>query len=113
MAPSATESFEQRQERIEAAKVVESNERLIWYSTMRNESVPQTRLHFLRVLAGIDESTSPVQWADDFHEAGDGSDQSKAKGESSSRQSLGSGNAGPSSATARASTASSNPRVPS
>jgi hypothetical protein len=39
----------------EAAKVLERQQLLIWHSVDRNESLPQTRLHYERVLYGISD----------------------------------------------------------
>jgi hypothetical protein len=45
-----------------AAAFLESNEMLLWHSLVRCESVPQTKLHFERVLIGIDSEDEPFEW---------------------------------------------------
>lgn len=44
---------------------LESNEMLIWYAAQRNESVPQTRLHFEKILAGQESDSDSLEWVDD------------------------------------------------
>ncbi|KAK8258504.1 hypothetical protein IWZ00DRAFT_550758 [Phyllosticta capitalensis] len=63
----AGETYEERQRRYNAARVLESNEMLIWWSTVRNESLPQTRLHFENQLAGFtsDSSSDDAEWDDE------------------------------------------------
>ncbi|KAK8165657.1 hypothetical protein BKA80DRAFT_309703 [Phyllosticta citrichinensis] len=61
-----SETYEERQRRYNAARVLESNEMLIWWSTVRNESIPQTRLHFENQLAGFASDDSEPEWDDDL-----------------------------------------------
>ncbi|KAF2089852.1 hypothetical protein K490DRAFT_62729 [Saccharata proteae CBS 121410] len=58
----AEETFEERERRSYAARILESNEMLIWMSSTRNESIPQTRLHFEKVVAGIESDESDKEW---------------------------------------------------
>ncbi|KAK7525002.1 uncharacterized protein IWZ02DRAFT_489362 [Phyllosticta citriasiana] len=60
-----SETYEERQRRYNAARVLESNEMLIWWSTVRNESIPQTRLHFENILAGFASDDSEPEWDDE------------------------------------------------
>lgn len=41
---------------------------LIWFANQRNESVPQTRLHFEKILAGLDSDSDSLEWADDMED---------------------------------------------
>ncbi|KAF2221045.1 hypothetical protein BDZ85DRAFT_23206 [Elsinoe ampelina] len=50
------ESFEEHQRRCQAARILESQEQLIWHSMARNEDVPQTRRYFRAIAAGMDPS---------------------------------------------------------
>ncbi|KAF2834657.1 hypothetical protein M501DRAFT_989590 [Patellaria atrata CBS 101060] len=50
-----TDTFNEQHRRYEAARFLESNEMLVWWASVRNESIPQTRLHFERILAGMPE----------------------------------------------------------
>ncbi|KAG8626932.1 hypothetical protein KVT40_005877 [Elsinoe batatas] len=50
------EPFEDRQRRTQAARILESQEQLIWHSMARNEDVPQTRQYFRAIAAGMDPS---------------------------------------------------------
>jgi hypothetical protein len=60
-----------------AAKVLERQEQLIWHSVDRNESLPQTRLHYERILYGLSDGAS----ASGVGSAGSaGSGKSKASG---------------------------------
>lgn len=58
------ETFEERERRYNAARILESNEMLIWHSVARNESLPQTRLHFEKIVAGFDSDDSDPEWED-------------------------------------------------
>ncbi|OJD35550.1 uncharacterized protein BKCO1_1600050 [Diplodia corticola] len=58
------ETFEERERRYNAARILESNEMLIWHSVARNESLPQTRLHFEKIVAGFDSDDSDPEWDD-------------------------------------------------
>ncbi|KAJ9661259.1 hypothetical protein H2201_006618 [Coniosporium apollinis] len=73
----ADETFEERERRHNAARTLESNEMLIWLSMSRNESVPQIRLYYERVLAGFDP------------DANDGDREEDEVREKGSRKSLG------------------------
>ncbi|PNS16769.1 hypothetical protein CAC42_4733 [Sphaceloma murrayae] len=55
------ESFEDRRRRVQAARILESSEQLIWHSIARHESVPQTRRYFRTIAAGMDPSKLPGQ----------------------------------------------------
>ncbi|ORY18681.1 hypothetical protein BCR34DRAFT_660046 [Clohesyomyces aquaticus] len=61
--PGVADSYEQRQARSQAAEILDSVELLLWYSSARNESIPQTRRHFQNIFLGLSESisTSPEQ----------------------------------------------------
>lgn len=58
-------SHETRDAQNSAAHILGSAELLIWHSMARNESLPQTRLHFVRVLAGYESDDDELQWPDD------------------------------------------------
>ncbi|KAH7064860.1 hypothetical protein B0J12DRAFT_14349 [Macrophomina phaseolina] len=58
------ETFEERERRYNAARILESSEMLIWHSVARNESLPQTRLHFEKIVAGFDSDDSDPEWED-------------------------------------------------
>ena len=54
--------FKERERLCNAAAILESNEMLLWHSLARCESVPQTKLHFERVLIGIDSENESPEW---------------------------------------------------
>lgn len=54
--------FKERERLCSAAAILESNEMLLWHSLARCESVPQTKLHFERVLIGIDSDDESLEW---------------------------------------------------
>jgi hypothetical protein len=54
--------FKERERLCNAAAILESNEMLLWHSLWRCESVPQTKLHFERVLIGVDSEDEPLEW---------------------------------------------------
>ncbi|KAL9078336.1 MAG: hypothetical protein Q9157_002728 [Trypethelium eluteriae] len=80
--PPAPETFEERRARTEAAMIMASNERLEWHARARNETVPQTRLYFSKIVAGIDDSQWPVMWKEDYEDS-DNDDPKGKKPESS------------------------------
>ncbi|KAI6788408.1 hypothetical protein KC363_g5159 [Hortaea werneckii] len=51
--PRSSESYHAFAQREEAARVLQSYERLSWYSYARCESLAQTRLHFRNLVAGF------------------------------------------------------------
>ncbi|EMC94909.1 hypothetical protein BAUCODRAFT_34912 [Baudoinia panamericana UAMH 10762] len=97
------ESFDSLYRRNQAAEILQSYEKLSWFSFHRCESLVQTRLHFQNLAAGFtpeDEATR-VRWKEDFtpHPPKPGEDGRKGK----SRVSSTSNAAGPSTAIADAS----------
>jgi hypothetical protein len=54
--------FKERERLYNATAILESNEMLLWHSVARRESVPQTKLHFERVLIAID-SDEESHWS--------------------------------------------------
>ncbi|OCL09736.1 hypothetical protein AOQ84DRAFT_438786 [Glonium stellatum] len=72
------ESYEDRERRHQAALYLESNEMLIWFANQRNESVPQTRLHFEKILAGLDSDSDSLEWADDLEDDEDEDEEAEA-----------------------------------
>ncbi|TKA76948.1 hypothetical protein B0A49_01723 [Cryomyces minteri] len=73
-AEASDEKFEEREQRTRAAKILESNEMLIWHSQQANESIPQTRLRFTKLLAGFAPDSTPRKWADDYGNSGERDD---------------------------------------
>ncbi|KAF2141189.1 uncharacterized protein K452DRAFT_358993 [Aplosporella prunicola CBS 121167] len=65
LALARDETFEERERRYKAARILESNEMLIWHAAARNESIPQTRLHFEKIVAGFDSDSSEPEWEND------------------------------------------------
>ncbi|KAH4409017.1 hypothetical protein HBH92_139020 [Parastagonospora nodorum] len=64
-AAAEAESYEARQRREEAGRILEREEMLIWWSQARNESVPQTRTHFRNIVLGIEERADVV-WREEW-----------------------------------------------
>ncbi|KAF1811201.1 hypothetical protein P152DRAFT_515192 [Eremomyces bilateralis CBS 781.70] len=62
----ATEPFDDRATRERAAKYLESNEVLIWWSAQRNESLAQTVRYFEGVVAGAGGGGEAVLWEDEY-----------------------------------------------
>ncbi|KAF2036366.1 hypothetical protein EK21DRAFT_49581, partial [Setomelanomma holmii] len=60
------ESYESRQRREEASRILQSTEMVIWYSNARNESIPQTRAHFQRIVLGISADNEDVAWKEEW-----------------------------------------------
>ncbi|GAB7337087.1 hypothetical protein MBLNU457_g2488t1 [Dothideomycetes sp. NU457] len=56
---ASQESFEARQRRTRAARILESYEQLVWYSMTRNESLTQTRHHFQAIASGFKIGDEP------------------------------------------------------
>ncbi|GAB1734767.1 hypothetical protein NU195Hw_Modified_652t1 [Hortaea werneckii] len=93
--PRSSESYHSFAQREEAARILQSYEKLSWYSYARCESLAQTRLHFRNLVAGftphdeaahIDytEDLSPLPSAGRSH--GDGSREEVAGGMKASRK---------------------------
>ncbi|KAF2100028.1 hypothetical protein NA57DRAFT_75531 [Rhizodiscina lignyota] len=81
------ETFEEKAVKEQAARVLESNELLIWLAMSRNESVPQTRHYYERLLAGFSQDARNVEWEDVY---GPDSEDEARLAVQSSRSSLGS-----------------------
>ncbi|KAH7090585.1 hypothetical protein FB567DRAFT_520182 [Paraphoma chrysanthemicola] len=60
------ESYETRQRREEAGRILESMEMLIWLSNARNESIPQTRHHYRNIVLGIANEDEDVVWKEEW-----------------------------------------------
>ncbi|KAF1358998.1 hypothetical protein EJ07DRAFT_121769, partial [Lizonia empirigonia] len=56
--PNSPESFARRQQRDEAAAILDSQEMLLWFSAARNESVAQTRRFYRDVVLGVPRADS-------------------------------------------------------
>ena len=54
--------YKERERLCSVAAILESNEMLLWHSLARCESVPQMKLHFERVLIGIDSEDESLEW---------------------------------------------------
>ncbi|KAI5369572.1 hypothetical protein Slin15195_G004470 [Septoria linicola] len=63
-----TESIESLRRRNEAAEILQSYEKLAWYSYDRCETLTQTRIHFQCILAGLtpEQEEANVHWQEDF-----------------------------------------------
>ncbi|KAF2792794.1 hypothetical protein K505DRAFT_325939, partial [Melanomma pulvis-pyrius CBS 109.77] len=55
LSPNNPEPYSLRQRRDQAASILENVETLLWYSAARHESITQTRLHFSKVVLGIED----------------------------------------------------------
>ncbi|KAH7075558.1 hypothetical protein BKA63DRAFT_511763 [Paraphoma chrysanthemicola] len=64
------ESYETRQRREEAGRILESTEMLIWLSNARNESIPQTRHHYRNIVLGIADEDEDVVWKEEWEVEG-------------------------------------------
>ncbi|KAK3713795.1 hypothetical protein LTR37_008281 [Vermiconidia calcicola] len=66
-APKSPESFESLARRNGAAEILQSYEKLSWYSLQRCESLNQTRLHFQNIVAGFtdEDEVGFVDWKTD------------------------------------------------
>ncbi|KAF2173186.1 hypothetical protein M409DRAFT_17131 [Zasmidium cellare ATCC 36951] len=62
------ESFDSLRTRDAAAEILQSYEKLSWFSFHRCETIMQTRQHFQRVAAGFDSDAEAknVRWEEDF-----------------------------------------------
>ncbi|KAI9834878.1 MAG: hypothetical protein M1819_002786 [Sarea resinae] len=63
---TVSELHEEREKRNAAARILESNELLIFHSHANDESIPQTRLRFEKIMAGIASDESEAEWEDDY-----------------------------------------------
>jgi len=83
------ELFEERERRHAAARILESNELLIFHAHANDESIPQTRLRFEKIMIGIDPDASENEWEDDYDDDGSeggGLGRGGEKGESSKKR---------------------------
>ncbi|EME50072.1 hypothetical protein DOTSEDRAFT_20460 [Dothistroma septosporum NZE10] len=65
--PKSPESFDSLRRRNTAAEVLQSYEKLSWFSIARCESIVQTRAHFQRIVAGFGDLTAEdIKWNEDF-----------------------------------------------
>ncbi|KZF19961.1 hypothetical protein L228DRAFT_270728 [Xylona heveae TC161] len=67
---SEDELFEERERRHTAARILESNELLIFHSHANDESIPQTRLRFEKMMVGLEPDGSDNDWEDDYEDEG-------------------------------------------
>ncbi|KAI7342056.1 hypothetical protein KC354_g16655 [Hortaea werneckii] len=66
--PRSSESYHAFAQREEAARILQSYERLSWYSYARCESLAQTRLHFRNLVAGFgpDDEAAHIDYTEDL-----------------------------------------------
>ncbi|KAF1943120.1 hypothetical protein EJ02DRAFT_453640 [Clathrospora elynae] len=60
------EGYEARQLRDQAVGIVESEEMLMWFAAARNESIPQTRHHYLNIVLGLTPDPEDIAWRDEW-----------------------------------------------
>ncbi|KAI9718196.1 MAG: hypothetical protein M1812_004186 [Candelaria pacifica] len=63
---TSNEVFEEHERKHIAATILESTELLIFHAHSNNESIPQTRLRFEKMLIGMEESSD--EWEEDLDE---------------------------------------------
>ena len=80
--PRSPESYVSLQHRNAAAEILQSYEKLSWYSFQRCESLTQTRIHFQNVVAGFtaEDEAQFVDWREDRTPHGCKTDAAKSKG---------------------------------
>ncbi|KAL0941076.1 uncharacterized protein CTRU02_203839 [Colletotrichum truncatum] len=55
------DSFEERRQKLFAIEILDDPEKLAMYACSRGDSIPGTRLHFTRILCGLDQDAGPQQ----------------------------------------------------
>ncbi|KAK3721825.1 hypothetical protein LTR37_002991 [Vermiconidia calcicola] len=92
-APKSPESFESLARRNGAAEILQSYEKLSWYSFQRCESLTQTRLHFQNIVAGFtdEDEAAFVHWKTDNTPRTKPGEEAKSGRKGKERVSLGGG----------------------
>ncbi|KAI8310405.1 hypothetical protein K4K59_008271 [Colletotrichum sp. SAR11_240] len=63
------DTFEDRRQKLFAIEILDDPEKLAMYACSRGDSIPGTRLHFTRILCGLDTNTPPPQQQHDPRKA--------------------------------------------
>ncbi|KAI9820670.1 MAG: hypothetical protein M1827_005039 [Pycnora praestabilis] len=84
--------FEERERRHRAARILESNELLIFHAHANNESIPQTRLRFEKMMIGMEDSEE--EWEDTWDSDHDDEDKAPQHGTRSTGGSSGGSGSG-------------------